>query len=98
MPGLMSVAEFVGEVREDYSSPTTSSFVSKIALCRQTVTALEETLDFDRDGLTKMKKAVKAIYSSGNSHVDNEKYLSKTLDRLGENAVTKDQEPDIGTA
>ncbi|XP_054717198.1 arfGAP with SH3 domain, ANK repeat and PH domain-containing protein-like [Uloborus diversus] len=98
MPGLMSVAEFVGEVREDYSSPTTSSFVSKIALCRQTVTALEETLDFDRDGLTKMKKAVKAIYSSGNSHVDNEKYLSKTLDRLGENAVTKDQEPDIGAA
>ncbi|KFM73792.1 Arf-GAP with SH3 domain, ANK repeat and PH domain-containing protein 2, partial [Stegodyphus mimosarum] len=98
MPGLMSVAEFVAETREDYNSPTTSSFVSKIPMCRQTVSSLEETLDFDRDGLTKMKKAVKAIYNSGNAHVDNEVYLSKALDRLGANAMTKDQEPDIGAA
>ncbi|GFR32574.1 arfGAP with SH3 domain, ANK repeat and PH domain-containing protein [Trichonephila clavata] len=98
MPGLMSVAEFVAETREDYNSPTTSSFVSKIPMCRQTVSSLEETLDFDRDGLTKMKKAVKAIFNSGNAHVDNEVYLSKALDRLGANAMTKDQEPDIGAA
>ncbi|CAL1279946.1 unnamed protein product [Larinioides sclopetarius] len=98
MPGLMSVAEFVAETREDYNSPTTSSFVSKIPMCRQTISSLEETLDFDRDGLTKMKKAVKAIFNSGNAHVDNEVYLSKALDRLGANAMTKDQEPDIGAA
>ncbi|KAG8183532.1 hypothetical protein JTE90_003879 [Oedothorax gibbosus] len=98
MPGLMNVAEFVSETREDYNSPTTSSFVSKIPLCRQTVASLEETLDFDRDGLTKMKKSVKAIFNSGNAHVDNEVYLSKALDRLGANAMTKDQEPDIGAA
>lgn len=42
MPGLMSVAEFVAETREDYNSPTTSSFVTKIPLCRQTVSSLEE--------------------------------------------------------
>lgn len=42
MPGLMNVAEFVAETREDYNSPTTSSFVTKIPLCRQTVSSLEE--------------------------------------------------------
>lgn len=94
----MSVDEFVSETQEDYNSPTTSTFVGKMNHCRQSVNLLEETLDFDRDGLTKMKKAVKAVYNSGNTHVDNEVYLSKALERLGANAVTKDQEQDIGAA
>ncbi|XP_050026272.1 arfGAP with SH3 domain, ANK repeat and PH domain-containing protein [Dermacentor andersoni] len=98
MPGIMSVDEFVSETQEDYNSPTTSTFVGKMNHCRQSVNLLEETLDFDRDGLTKMKKAVKAVYNSGNTHVDNEVYLSKALERLGANAVTKDQEHDIGAA
>ncbi|KAM7309450.1 hypothetical protein ISCGN_013081 [Ixodes scapularis] len=98
MPGIMSVDEFVSETQEDYNSPTTSTFVGKMNYCRQSVNLLEETLDFDRDGLTKMKKAVKAVYNSGNTHVDNEVYLSKALERLGANAVTKDQEQDIGAA
>ncbi|XP_069675255.1 arfGAP with SH3 domain, ANK repeat and PH domain-containing protein isoform X3 [Periplaneta americana] len=45
-----------------------------------------------------MKKAIKAIHNSGNSHVDNEMYLSRSLERLGGNALSKDQEPDIGAA
>ncbi|KAJ1527456.1 hypothetical protein ONE63_007433 [Megalurothrips usitatus] len=45
-----------------------------------------------------MKKAIKAIHNSGNSHVDNEMYLSRALERLGGNAMNKDQEPDIGAA
>lgn len=98
MPGLIRVSEFVEETREDYNSPTTSTFVSRMPQCRQTIASLEETLDFDRDGLTKMKKAVKAIHNSGNSHVDNEMYLSRSLERLGGNALSKDQEPDIGAA
>jgi hypothetical protein len=32
------------------------------------------------------------------AHIDNEVYLSKALERLGANAMTKDQEPDIGAA
>lgn len=98
MPGLISVNEFVDETREDYNSPTTSTFVSRMGQCRQTIATLEETLDFDRDGLTKMKKAIKAIHNSGNSHVDNEMYFSRALERLGTNALSKDQEPDIGAA
>ncbi|XP_072945680.1 arfGAP with SH3 domain, ANK repeat and PH domain-containing protein isoform X3 [Epargyreus clarus] len=98
MPGLIGIGEFIDETREDYNSPTTSTFVSRIPQCRQTINALEETLDFDRDGLTKLKKAIKAIHNSGNAHVDNEMYLSRALERLGGNALSKDSEPDIGAA
>lgn len=98
MPAMMSVADFLDEARDDFNSPTTSTFVRRMAQCRQTVFALEESLDYDRDGLSKMKKALKTIYNSGNAHVDNEVYLSKALERLGTNAMTKDQEPDIGAA
>ncbi|KAK0087057.1 hypothetical protein PV325_001838 [Microctonus aethiopoides] len=55
------------------------------------------TLDFDREGLTKLKKAIKAIHNSGNAHVDNEVYLGRALERLGD-AALKEQEPDIGAA
>lgn len=98
MPGLIGISEFIEETREDYSSPTTSTFVSRMPQCRQTISALEETLDFDRDGLTKLKKAIKAIHNSGNAHVDNEMYLARALERLGGNALSKDSEPDIGAA
>ncbi|KAL0268563.1 UNVERIFIED_CONTAM: hypothetical protein PYX00_010454 [Menopon gallinae] len=98
MPGLILVNEFVDETREDYNSPTTSTFVSRMSDCRQTIANLEETLDYDRDGLLKMKKAIKAIYNSGNAHVDNEMYLSRALDRLGAASLSKDQEPDIAAA
>ncbi|XP_046429284.1 arfGAP with SH3 domain, ANK repeat and PH domain-containing protein isoform X2 [Neodiprion fabricii] len=97
MPGLIAVGEFVEETKEDYNSPTTSTFVSRMPQCRQTITSLEETLDFDRDGLTKLKKAIKAIHNSGNAHVDNEVYLGRALEKLGD-AALKEQEPDIGAA
>lgn len=42
MPGLIAVSEFVEETREDYNSPTTSTFVSRMPQCRQTITSLEE--------------------------------------------------------
>ncbi|XP_018326962.1 arfGAP with SH3 domain, ANK repeat and PH domain-containing protein isoform X2 [Agrilus planipennis] len=98
MPSLIGVSEFVEETREDYNSPITSTFVSRMQQCRNTINALEETLDFDRDGLTKMKKAIKAIYTSGNTHVDNEMYLVRALEKIGSNAIPKDQEDDIGAA
>uniref|UniRef100_A0A182UHU0 ArfGAP with SH3 domain, ANK repeat and PH domain-containing protein n=1 Tax=Anopheles melas TaxID=34690 RepID=A0A182UHU0_9DIPT len=97
MPELIGVGEFLEETREDYNSPTTSTFVSRMAQCRQTIATLEETLDFDREGLTKLKKAVKAIHNSGNTHVDNEMCLVRALERLGSVALSK-EEPDIGAA
>ncbi|XP_059483922.1 arfGAP with SH3 domain, ANK repeat and PH domain-containing protein isoform X2 [Neocloeon triangulifer] len=98
MPGLLGIGEFLSETRDDYNSPTTSTFVSRMPQCRQTINVLEETLDGDREGLSQMKKAVKAIYNSGNSHVDNEMYFYRALDKLGSTSLTKDQEPDISAA
>lgn len=42
MPGLIAVSDFIDETRGDYNSPTTSTFVSRMPQCRQTITALEE--------------------------------------------------------
>lgn len=42
MPECVSVSEFLQEVQEDWSSPTTSSFTSKMLSCRNTVYLLEE--------------------------------------------------------
>lgn len=42
MPGLIGISEFVDEAIDDYNSPTTSTFVSKMAQCRQTISGLED--------------------------------------------------------
>ena len=42
MPECVSVSEFVQEVQDDWSSPTTSFFTSKMLNCRNTVYLLEE--------------------------------------------------------
>lgn len=42
MPGLVSVTEFVDETRDDYSSPITSTFVSRMPQFRNTINTLEE--------------------------------------------------------
>ena len=42
MADKISVIEFVTETKEDVNSPTTSTFASKMTLCRATIAALEE--------------------------------------------------------
>ena len=42
MPGLIAVSDFIDETRGDYNSPTTSTFVSRMPQCRQTIATLEE--------------------------------------------------------
>ncbi|KOB71354.1 Arf-GAP with SH3 domain, ANK repeat and PH domain-containing protein [Operophtera brumata] len=44
MPGVVGIGEFIEETREDYNSPTTSTFVSRMPQFRQTISALEERL------------------------------------------------------
>ena len=42
MPESISTAEFLRETWDDYNSPPTSTFASRVGHCRSTVGALEE--------------------------------------------------------
>uniref|UniRef100_A0A8C1PFV5 ArfGAP with SH3 domain, ankyrin repeat and PH domain 1b n=1 Tax=Cyprinus carpio TaxID=7962 RepID=A0A8C1PFV5_CYPCA len=97
MPDQISVSEFLSETTEDYNSPTTSSFITRLQSCRNTVSVLEEALDQDRTSLQKVKKSVKAIYNSGQDHIQNEETYAQALDKFGSNFISWDN-PDLGTA
>uniref|UniRef100_A0A8C4ZD93 ArfGAP with SH3 domain, ankyrin repeat and PH domain 1b n=1 Tax=Gadus morhua TaxID=8049 RepID=A0A8C4ZD93_GADMO len=97
MPDQISVCEFLSETTEDYNSPTTSSFTTRLQSCRNTVTVLEEALDQDRTALQKVKKSVKAVYNSGQDHIQNEENYSQALDKFGGNFMSRDN-VDLGTA
>ncbi|KAM9349484.1 arf-GAP with SH3 domain, ANK repeat and PH domain-containing protein 1a [Symphorus nematophorus] len=85
MPDQISVCEFLSETTEDWKSPTTSSFSTRLQSCRNTVSILEEALDQDRSALQKVKKSVKSIYSSGQEHAGNQESFSQALEKLGGN-------------
>uniref|UniRef100_A0A8D3E2E6 Un-named sa1614 n=1 Tax=Scophthalmus maximus TaxID=52904 RepID=A0A8D3E2E6_SCOMX len=97
MPECVSVSEFVQEVQEDWSSPTTSSFTAKMINCRNTVYLLEEALDSDRLVLQKMKKAAKAKYTSGQDHVCHLEQYIHSMEKLSLNCHSNG-ETEVGSA
>ncbi|KAG5836329.1 hypothetical protein ANANG_G00253420 [Anguilla anguilla] len=85
MPEFISVDEFIAETLEDYSSPTTSSFTTKMSSCRNAVNNIEEALDCDRMVLQKMKKAAKAKHASGQDHISHLEFYISSMEKLALN-------------
>ncbi|KAM9443767.1 arf-GAP with SH3 domain, ANK repeat and PH domain-containing protein 1 isoform 1-T2 [Clarias gariepinus] len=85
MPELISVDEFIAETLEDYSSPTTSSFITKMTSCRNSVSSIEEALDCDRTVLQKMKKASKGKHVSGQEHISQLELYINSMEKLAVN-------------
>ncbi|KAJ8259193.1 hypothetical protein COCON_G00182050 [Conger conger] len=85
MPEFISVDEFIAETLEDYSSPTTSSFTTKMSSCRNAVNNIEEALDYDRMVLQKMKKAAKAKHASGQDHISHLEQYITSMEKLALN-------------
>merc|ERR1711988_382709 len=99
MPGVITAPDFIREAKEDIASPTTSTFVNRIPQCRETINRIDEALAHDKDSLLKLKKSVKDIQQSGMNHVNFEMDFSKALDKMGDTALTRDDEEDeIGAA
>uniref|UniRef100_A0A3B3TE73 Un-named sa1614 n=1 Tax=Paramormyrops kingsleyae TaxID=1676925 RepID=A0A3B3TE73_9TELE len=91
MPEFISVDEFIAETLEDYSSPTTSSFITKMPSCRNAVHNIEEALDSDRTILQKMKKAAKAKHVSG-QHISHLELYINAVEKLAVNFCTNGEQ------
>ncbi|KAG8446274.1 hypothetical protein GDO86_013924 [Hymenochirus boettgeri] len=92
MPDLITVHEFISETLEDHSSPTTSSFTTRMGNCRNTVSSIEEALDADRVVLNKMKKSAKSQHSTGEEHITHLEVYITTLERLSSNCRDNGEE------
>ncbi|XP_055005769.1 arf-GAP with SH3 domain, ANK repeat and PH domain-containing protein 2b isoform X3 [Boleophthalmus pectinirostris] len=97
MPDLISVTEFISETNEDYKAPTTSNFTTRMSQCRNAVSALEEALDLDRTVLSKIKKSVKAMNTSGLTHVENEEQFVASMEKFGDHCVCR-EDAEVGSA
>ncbi|KAL4624168.1 hypothetical protein GN956_G18569 [Arapaima gigas] len=90
MPERVSVSEFLALAAEDLQSPAAGGFHSKMGACRNTVAALEESLETDQNTLHKMKKVLKAIHSSGTMYVENKEQYIDVLENLGNSHLSQD--------
>ncbi|XP_051941319.1 arf-GAP with SH3 domain, ANK repeat and PH domain-containing protein 3 [Hippocampus zosterae] len=90
MPERISISDFVDLTNEDLSSPATSTFQAKMSDCRSTVSAVEESLEMDHTTLQKMKKMIKAIHSSGITHMEAKEQYTEVLEKLGNSHLSQD--------
>ncbi|XP_061181259.1 arf-GAP with SH3 domain, ANK repeat and PH domain-containing protein 2-like isoform X3 [Saccostrea echinata] len=92
MPEQIPLSDFVKDTWDDFKSPTTSSFTKNMPNYKNLVSTLEERLDADRSGLTKMKKSVKALYNAGKRHVESDVTMAENLDNVSNSNVEQENE------
>ncbi|XP_055997602.1 arf-GAP with SH3 domain, ANK repeat and PH domain-containing protein 2-like isoform X3 [Ostrea edulis] len=92
MPEQIPLSDFVNDTWDDFKSPTTSSFTKNMPNYKNLVSNLEERLDTDRSGLTKMKKSVKALYNAGKRHFESDVTMAENLENVSKSNVEQDNE------
>uniref|UniRef100_A0A0X3NVM2 Arf-GAP with SH3 domain, ANK repeat and PH domain-containing protein 1 n=1 Tax=Schistocephalus solidus TaxID=70667 RepID=A0A0X3NVM2_SCHSO len=83
----VAVDEFIHDTLEDIKSPTKSEFSSKIPQVRFTVHSLDEGLEADKSVLSKSRKIIKNVVSTGIGYADATLSLCDHLEKLGQFAL-----------
>ncbi|XP_053310429.1 arf-GAP with SH3 domain, ANK repeat and PH domain-containing protein 3-like [Spea bombifrons] len=88
MPDSTPLSLFLEVTTENPLGSPSPSFISRVQKCRQGVNTLEESLENDLQVLSKIRKSVRSIYTSGLSHIDAQEGYMEGLQSLGSNQLS----------